>query len=69
MEAIFLTGCITSEAGGTNLTPPMHPMTGVNRIDIASNWASILRWTVADSFLFIKLSTKKDESAWGNSSD
>ena len=68
MEPTFLIGSITNEAGGTNLTP-IHPMTGVNRIDIASNWASILRWTVADSFLLIKLSTKKDESAWGNSSD
>ena len=42
LEAFFLAGCITSEDGGTNLTPAIHPVTGSNTYNVGSKRVNII---------------------------
>ena len=48
-----LIGSITKEAGGTNLNPAMHPMTGCNTKDADSKEDNILMWTSGHWFPLI----------------
>ena len=54
LEAVFLTGGITSEDGGTNLTPAIHPVTGSNTFNVVSRRVNIIMWFCGCSFLFIR---------------